>query len=164
MNFRFRHSKSASIHAVLARVLACTAFGFSLSCAAGPAQEAFYHQLMKTETPEGYSPTRAFTIVTDAENGNQLVAEDDPNLRFNLMWMQQYQEGYKVRRGGAAVGEIFRTYIKSAYKAYRDRHSSSMSFLPDENGVVKTRSFSRDVDYRLNWNGSDVKLKVEYSF
>jgi hypothetical protein len=164
MNRRFCQSNISRLGAVLTQVLAFATFGFSLTCAAGPAEDAFYHQLLKTETPDGYHPTRTFTIVTDAENGNQLVAEDDPSLRFNLLWMDQYQTGYKSRNGGAAIGELFRSYMKSAYKAYRDRHSQALSALPDENGSMKVRSFSRDVDYRLNWNGNDVRLKVEYSF
>jgi hypothetical protein len=136
--------------------------GISQQCQAG-GEDAFYHQLLKTETPSGYQPTRSFTIVTDAEHGNQLVAEDDPNLRFNLAWMQQFQPGYKSRRGGSAFGEIFRSYLKTAYKSYRDHNAQSMSALPDENGSGTAKSFT-DVDYNLKVTSDEVRFKVGYSF
>jgi hypothetical protein len=136
--------------------------GLTQTCHAG--DDAFYHQLLKLHTPDGYQPTRNFTIVTDAEHGNQLVAEDDPNLRFNLAWMQQFQPGYKERRGGAAFGEMFRSYLKTAYKSYRDHNAQSMSALPDENGSVRSRSFASDVDYNVKVTSDEVRFKVEYNF
>lgn len=125
--------------------------------------DAFYHQLLKTRDTEGYRPTRSFTIITDAEHGNQMVAEDDPDLRFNLLWMQQYQPGYRGRNGGAALGEIVRDYLRSAYKSYRSHHAQSLSALPDENGTLKSRA-TTDLDYRINWDGEDFRLGVKYSF
>lgn len=143
----------------------CTALlGFAQTCHAAPPDDAFYHQLLKMRTPVGYQPTRSFTIVTDAENGNQLVAEDDADLRFNLLWMQQFQPGYRSRQGGSAFGELFRSYVRTAYKAYRERNAQSMAALPDENGSVKSRSFARDVDYNLKVTDDEVRLKVQYSY
>jgi hypothetical protein len=144
----------------------CIAATFSLPqvAAAAPSDDAFYHQLLKMRTPAGYHPTRTFTIVTDAERGNQLVAEDDADLRFNLMWMQQFQPGYKARQGGSAFGELFRSYVKRAYKSYRDRNAQTMAILPDENGSVRSSAFSRDVDYNLKLTDDEVRLKVEYTY
>lgn len=152
-------------HQSLPLLLFCVAtLGFSQTCQAAPPDDAFYHQLLKMRTPEGYQPTRSFTIVTDEDNGNQLVADDDPNLRFNLMWMQQFQPGYKARHGGSAFGAIFRSYVKTAYKSYRDRNAQTMSALPDENGSVKSESFTRDIDYNLKLTDDEVRFKVEYSY
>jgi hypothetical protein len=149
---------------VLATICGLTPLPFSHAAAAGPGDDAFYHQLLKTQTPAGYRPTRTFTIITDAEHGNQMVAEDDPDLRFNLLWMQQFQPGYKTRNGGAAFGEIARSYLRSAYKSYRDRHAQTLSAFPDENGTMKAHAISNDLDYHLNWNGGDFKLGIKYSF
>lgn len=146
-------------------MVAC--LGASSSCHAAPPDDAFYHQLLKmnTTTPDGYQPTRTFTIVTDSEHGNQLVAEDDADLRFNLMWMQQFQPGYKARHGGSAFGEIFRSYVKNAYKAYRNSNAQSMAAMPDENGSGSVgNAFARDVDYNLKVTDSEVRFKVEYSY
>ena len=140
------------------------ALGLPQTCHAGKPDDAFYHQLLKMRTPEGYQPTRSFTIVTDEERGNQLVAEDDTNLRFNLMWMQQFQPGYKSRQGGSAFGEIFRSYVKSAYKSYRDRNAQALSALPDENGSGRASAFTRDVDYNLKLTDDEVRLKVQYTY
>lgn len=150
----------------LAIATLCTAAVCSIAPAteAAPPDDAFYHQLLKMRTPAGYQPTRTFTIVIDTENGNQLVAEDDAHLRFNLLWMQQFQPGYKARHGGSAFGEIFRSYVKTAYKSYRDSNAQSMAALPDENGSVKSRSFARDVDYNLKVTDDEVRFKVEYSY
>jgi hypothetical protein len=156
------HQKDASSFRALCASFFATILGLPLTCSAG---DAFYQQLLKAPVNDGYRPTRSFTIVTDAERGNQLVAEDDPNLRFNLLWMQQFQPGYRAREGGAAIGELFRGYIKSAYKSYRERNAESFSALPDENGSIKVRSsYRNEIDYRLNLNDGDVKLKVKYSF
>ena len=138
--------------------------GLSQSCHSAPRDDAFYHQLLKMRTPDGYQPTRSFTIVTDAERGNQLVADDDPNLRFNLMWMQQFQPGYKSRQGGSAFGEIFRSYVKSAYKSYRERNAQAMSAMPDENGSGKASAFTRDIDYNLKLTDDELRFKVEYTY
>lgn len=135
-----------------------------LPCAAGPGDDAFYHQLLKTQPPSGYRPTRAFIVVTDPEHGDQMVATDDPDLRFNLLWMQQSQPGYRTRNGGAALGEIARSYLRSAYRSYRERNAQTLSAFPDENGTMKARAISNDLDYHLNWNGGDFKLGVKYSF
>lgn len=131
-----------------------------------PSDDAFYHQLMKLPQSDGYSPTRTFTIVTDAEHGNQLVAEDDPNLRFNLIWMEQYRPGYKARSGGAAFGEIFRSYIKSAYKSYRASNSQSiLHALPDENGSLRaSSSYTGEMDYNLKVTDDEVRFKIQYSY
>lgn len=147
----------------LATTLAATLIA-PQTCRAAPPDDAFYHQLLKMRTPDGYQPTRNFTIVTDAERGNQLVADDDPNLRFNLMWMQQFQPGYKARHGGSALGEIFRSYVKGTYKSYRERNAQAMSAMPDENGSGKTSAFTRDIDYNLKLTDDEVRFKLEYSY
>lgn len=136
----------------------------ALCAQAGPSGDAFYQQLLKAPVQQGYQPTRSFTIVTDEEHGNQLVAVDDPDLRFNVLWMQQHQPGYRMRMGGAALSEMLRSYARSVYKSFRTRHAQTFSSLPDENGAVKVRSFSNEVEYHLNWSGKDVKLGVEYDF
>ncbi len=143
---------------------ATAAFGFAQTCSAAPGDDVFYHQLVKLPTSNGYQPTRSFTIISDAEHGNQLVAEDDPNLRFNLAWMNQYQPGYKSQHGGAAFGEMFRSFIKTAYKSYRERNAQAMAAMPDENGSGKAGDFASDVDYNLKVTNDEVRLKVGYSF
>lgn len=149
-------------------IVALATLGCSV-CQAAPAtpgDEAFYHQLLKLPQSDGYSPTRTFTIITDAEHGNQLVAEDDPNLRFNLLWMEQFRPGYKTRSGGSALGEIFRSYIKSAYKSYRAGNSQSiLHALPDENGSLRASSnYTSEMDYNLKVTDDEVRFKIQYSY
>lgn len=150
---------------VLVALLASTASHLHAApySSTAPKDDAFYHQLLKLPATTGYSPTRTFTIVTDAEQGNRLVAEDDPNLRFNLLWLEQFRPGYKSAQGGSAVGNIVRSYLKTAYKAYRDRGGPS-SMLPDENGSFARPDFSGGMDYNLRVDDDEVRMKVEYSF
>ena len=135
----------------------------SVTCQAGPKEEPFYHQLIDLKDRDGYQPTRTFTIVTDAEHGNQLVAEDDPDLRFNLMWMDRYQPGYKERKGGAAIGQIFRSYAKSLYKSYRANHNGESNVLPDGEGRGSV-GYTTDMDYDLRISGDEVKVGFKYTY
>jgi hypothetical protein len=139
---------------------------FAPASLGAPSEEAFYQQLLKLPQTDGYRPTRTFTIITDADNGNQLVADDDADLRFNLLWMQQFRPGYKTTRGGAAFGQIFRTYMKSAYKSYRDRNNGGMlSALPDENGSLPSSRFrGGEMDYGLKVTDDEVRIRIEYSY
>lgn len=160
----FRFLRMHCVAAVTTALLSATCLAEPLSVTT-PKDDAFYHQLLKLPENNGYHPTRTFTIVTDAEHGDQLVAEDDPNLRFNLLWMQQYRPGYKTRNGGAALGDIFRSYVKSAYKSYRSRNAQGSSMLPDENGSVRSKSdYSGEMDYNVKVTGDEVRFKVEYSY
>ena len=130
-----------------------------------PKDDAFYHQLLKLPVNDGYRPTRTFTIVADAEHGNRLVADDDSNLRFNLLWMEQFRPGYKNREGGAALGNIVRSYLKTAYKTYRAHNTIGDGMLPDENGSLRGRpAGSGETDYNLRLTDDEVRVKVEYSF
>ena len=130
--------------------------------------DAFYKQLLKLPDSRGYLPTRSFTIVVDTEHGNRLVASDDPNLRFNLLWMEQYQPGYHATQGGSAFGELLRSYLKLAYKAYRD-HYSALSALPDENGSLHAADAHATnlidaMDYNLKVTGDEVRFKIQYRY
>lgn len=154
------------LRALFATIIATFAAELTVECQADPREDAFYHQLVKLPATDGYHPTRTFTIITDAEHGNQLVAEDDDNLRFNLLWMQQFRPDYKASRGGAAFGEIFRSYLKNAYKAYRDRNSNGMlSALPDENGSLNhSRLSNGEMDYNVKVTGDEVRFRLQYKY
>lgn len=155
-----------------ATVCSFAALLFTQQCGADslstPSDDAFYHQLLKLPANTGYQPTRSFTIVVDTDRGNQLVAEDDVNLRFNLLWMEQFKDGYKSTRGGSAFGQIFRSYLKTAYKSYRDRNAQSMSALPDEEGSIQAKdgatNFVDAMDYNLKVTDDEVRLRVRYSY
>lgn len=146
-----------------AAAFGCTAL-FTSAAAAGPAEEPFYHQFIDLKTNNGYRPTRTFTIVSDPTHGDQLVAEDDADLQFNIIWLDQYQEGYKTRDGGAALGHMVREYLKSAYKAYRERNAQRLSALPDEKGNGRINGFEGEMNYRLRWNDDEVKIGFEYTY
>lgn len=130
--------------------------------------DAFYHQLLKLPDDTGYQPTRTLTIIVDTERGNQLVAADDPNLRFNMLWMEQFKPGYRSTRGGSAVGELFRSYVKAAYKAYRNQNAQSLRALPDENGSIHRKesatNFIDAMDYNLRVTDDEVRFKVQYTY
>lgn len=134
-----------------------------------PSDDAFYHQLIKLPESNGYLPTRSFTIIVDTDRGNQLVAADEANLRFNMLWMEQFKPGYRTRRGGAAIGMLFRSYAKNAYKAYRANKAQSMMAFPSESESLDRASdeiisFSDALDYKLKISSDEVRLKLQYNY
>lgn len=142
----------------------CTAL-LSTTAAAGPADEPFYHQFIDLKkAAEGYRPTRTFTIVSDPTHGDRLVAEDDTDLQFNILWLDQYQEGYKSRNGGSALGHMLREYLKTAYKSYRERNAQKLSALPDEKGDGRINGFDGEMHYRLRLNDDEVRVGFEYNY
>jgi hypothetical protein len=160
-----------SIRRIAAIVFACGAAFLSQSSVADSLSrvrdDAFYHQLIKLPESDGYLPTRSFTIIVDTERGNQLVAEDDPNLRFNMLWMEQFKPGYKTRRGGAAFGMLFRSYVREAYKSYRANNSQSMMAFPNESESLDNDavgSLADSIDYKLRISGDSIRLKLEYHY
>lgn len=86
-------------------------------------------------------------------------AEEDDDLAFNYLWMQQHQQGYKHKNGGAAFGKLLRMGVKQWYQSYRG-NSSAGGNVTDED-ITSTLS---KMDYRLKVSGDKVKLGVEYEF
>ncbi len=150
------------VHRIAAAVLALVVSGFAMSGHAdvlsSAHDDAFYHQLLKLPTARGYLTTRSFTIVVDTEHGN----------RFNLLWMEQFRPGYRATRGGSAFGEVVRSYLKLAYKAYRDSNAQAMAALPDENGSIhaaaNATNFIDAMDYNLKITGDEVRFKIQYNY
>jgi hypothetical protein len=132
---------------------------------AGPAEEPFYRQLIDLRSPSGYQPTRAFTIVVDASQGNRLVAEDDPALQFNLLWLDQFQPGYRQREGGAGLGLVFRSYLRHLFEAWRGQNGGSFNYLPD--GDIDAPRFGGvegEMEYHLRVSDDEVKVRFEYIY
>jgi hypothetical protein len=164
MNKRMRVICSRPASQVAVALLAA----LTLTCAsgishAGPADEPFYHQLITFSEPAGYQPTRTFTIVADTRHGNRLVAEDDPDLQFNMLWMDQYQPGYKTRNGGAAFGMLLRSYARSLYETWQHNRGSNGS-LPANAGDETSVGLGAETSYELRLKSDEVRLGVSYSF
>lgn len=145
-------------------LLACLAGqSAALADASTATQLHFYQQLIDLEAPRQYVPTRTFTVIRD-ESGDRLVADDDAQLQFNMLWLRQYEEGYRYREGGAALGRLVRTYLKNAWRNYRSSHAQLLSAAPDENGSGGLGAFSTDMEYRLRWSDDEVTLGLEYRY
>lgn len=111
----------------------------------------------------GYRPTRSYTVVRDA-TGDRLVARDDPQLAFNLLWLEQHDPAYRYREGGAAFGKLVRSLLKNAWRNYREDHAQQLAGAPDAEGNGSLERFSEDTDYRLRWSDDEVTIAVEYAF
>jgi len=127
------------------------------------AEEPFYRQLIDLQQPAGYSPTRSFTIVVDGER-NRLVASDDPDLQFNLMWLDQFHPDYRHRRGGAAIGQLLRSYLRQLYDDGRQQNSMSAGYVPDGDVDVKVGNFGGEMEYHLRVKDDEVNLRLEYLY
>ncbi len=128
------------------------------------ADEPFYRQLIDLKRPDGYSPTRSFTIIVDGERGNRLVASDDADLQFNLMWLDQFHPDYKARNGGAAVGQLLRSWLRQLYDDGRAQRSRVASGLPDGDVDVRMGSFGGEMEYHLRASDDEVRLRLEYLY
>ena len=91
---------------------------------------------------------------------NQAILEQDKHLRFNQIWMDQYQNSQRHKSGGAALGKIFRISVGHLYDRFRTNtkpivinHHQNLNF---ENEPA--------IDYRLRVSNSKVKMKMEYKF
>ena len=128
------------------------------------AEEPFYRQLIDLQQPTGYAPTRTFTIIVDGERGNRLVASDDADLQFNLMWLDQYQPNYRQREGGGAIGLLLRSYLRQLYDDGRQQHSVSSGYAPDGDVDVNFGNFGGEMEYHLRPKDDEVNLRFEYSY
>lgn len=154
------HRTQRSLRTTIALIV-CGLLGFCASCLAQASDEPFYRQLIRFKDHGGYQPTRAFTVVTDARQGNRLVAEDDPDLNFNMAWMDQFQPGYKSRNGGAALGVLLRGYARSLFESYRGNNQGN-SLIP--NADDESLNFGGDVEYDLRLKSDEVLVGVKYTF
>ncbi|MDY0071216.1 MAG: hypothetical protein RBR77_01035 [Thauera sp.] len=157
------HARSIHCTTILQRTTVLAALAFAGLCHAGPAEEPFYHQFISLKERSGYQPTRTFTIIIDARHDNRLVAEDDPDLQFNVMWMDQYQPGYKSRNGGAAFGMLLRNYARSLLDSYQNNQGGSGS-LPGNTGDETSVGFGAETSYELRLKSDEVRVGVSYSF
>lgn len=133
-------------------------------CPAVLAEEPFYRQLIDLQQPAGYSPTRTFTVIVDGERGNRLVASDDPNLQFNLAWMDQYHPDYRHRKGGGALGLLVRSYLRQLYDDGREQRAVSANYVPDGDVDVGIGNFGGEMEYHLRVKDDEVNLRLEYLY
>jgi hypothetical protein len=86
----------------------------------------------------------------------------DKDLPFNYLWMRQYQDDYRYRKGTSATGKVFRRTLRNLYLSYSKKpgsYSSKKTYSGDMESF-----FTRDLDYRLRVSTSKVRFKVEYEF
>jgi hypothetical protein len=81
----------------------------------------------------------------------------DNDLAFNYLWMQQNQQNYRQKAGGAAFGILVRRGLKSLYKTHG---GSGLEAINDDD----FRSDYSDLDYRLRLSSDKIKLGIEYQF
>ncbi|MEE8059306.1 MAG: hypothetical protein V3T17_15940 [Pseudomonadales bacterium] len=109
-----------------------------------PAQNSLLQQVMAPNLIFNASPT-------DPTQDNELA--------FNYLWMQQYQEGYGYKGGGAAMGKLLRMGVKNFYKSYTG--SNAITGIGADDDIASRFS---DLDYRLRLSSDRVKLGIEYEF
>ena len=121
-------------------------------------QPADSSSVTDTTVIDSHPNHRQYSSLSSLYNDPDSTAPDQ-NLAFNHLWMRQYQDDYKSRSGGSALGKLFRLGLKSAYRTYSGRNSSQYSSSKDS-----ISSNYSDLDYRLRLSGSKVKLNIKYEF
>ncbi len=85
--------------------------------------------------------------------------DEEEDVGFNYLWMQQQQLGYRHRDGSNAVGKLFKMSLKALYKGYYGRNSGGSITSDDD----FSSSFS-DLDYRMSVSDDKIKVGVKYEF
>lgn len=136
-------------------------FLIALISSAFAAGDDFYSQYLKTTPKQDYSPTVQYSIQVDEHGNNVVAAMDDPNLKFNYLWMKSYEPGYRSFSGPVALREIIRQYMVAGYKQERFSNAETFKNIPDENGEGK---ISNNFAYRFIANGPELKFRIQYNF
>lgn len=142
-------------------LIATLATSIAIAEQSATSPHAFYQLLMPpSELPSGYRPTIKVLVTAD---GTPLPI-DDTNLRFNQLWLNEYQADYEYRDGGSAVAELLREGFKSLYREYRQSDRAPTQLLPDENGRGGFGGYSTELNYNIRLSSDELKLGLEYSF
>ena len=149
------------ILALLLTFSLCSSAGHTETIAADLTLTPFYHQLRSSNDSQYQPSINGLLQRVMSSNPMFNAAPMDPDLdnelAFNYLWMQQQQQDYKHKDGGAAIGKLLRMSIKGLYKSY----SGSTSISHGDEDVSRRISA---IDYRLRVSGDKVKLAMEYEF
>lgn len=110
-------------------------------------------------------PSEIYDHMTQSD---QLAFENDDDLLFNYLWLEQHQQHYKYRTNGGAAKRLLRRSVESLYKADIKYHGNSEKSTRDlhkkelNHGVKDF--FANDLSYRLRLRTSIIKVGVEYEF
>lgn len=127
--------------------------------ASGP---LFYQQLIDLNTRfHAHAPSRTPILISAANGPTQWLAEHDPHLAFDLLWLEQHRDGYRYREGGAALGKLFRSLLRQAWDNYRDDGGSFLSVVPDTADRA-ARAYRPGTRYDLRISDDEVELGFEY--
>lgn len=91
-------------------------------------------------------------------NASPIDPIQDDDMAFHYLWMQQHQENYKYKGGGAAIGKLLRMSVKGLYKSYTHSRSATR-----QGGEDVSARFD-ELDYRLRLSSDKVRLRVKYEF
>lgn len=131
-------------------------------CQQQPAPTAFYLQYHRSAQPFDTRPSPDALQSMRLDGIRHATVYPHRHQRddfdFNYLWLQQYQEGYDHRSGGAALGKILRMSIESLY---RDYHGNSTRV---DHGDDDFASRYQEFDYKLRLSDDRIKFGIEYEF
>ncbi len=155
-----QHDLKVAFLTSFAVLLLCAALGYSNRSTAEVIvpNTPFYYQLHQFKSgniqADQSSLLNKISLDTNTFNAIPMTRNQEDDLAFNYLWMQQYQQDYEYKDGGAAIGKLLRMGLKSMYR----RNNASLS---SENDFSSSYS---SFDYHLRLSGNKFKIGLEYDF
>ena len=109
------------------------------------------------------SPATASETLLDAENTqllNQAYLANDPQLKFNQLWLRQNSDDYSHRSGGAALGKLFRMVLRNWY----EQNNSSKATIIINHHQNRFAENELNTDYNLRLSNDKIHLKMEIKY
>jgi hypothetical protein len=125
------------------------------------ADDKFYSQYLSFPDHINYTPTVYYAVFVDEDGTNRVIASNDPNLKFNILWLRSYSPEYKQVTGSGVFNELARRAFAKGYKAQVAANPVVFQSLPDETGKVK---ISNKAIYRIVANSDDIRISFSVKF
>ena len=98
--------------------------------------------------------------IEDAKLLNQAYLANDPNLKFNQLWLKQADHSYSHKSGGAALGKLFRMVLRDWYEQ-NHRGGETIIINHHQNRFAENELVT---DYNLRLSNDKINLKMEIKF
>lgn len=128
----------------------------------------FHNQFIpQRTTPAWYKPTIQITVsnIADADKqGLGWYSDENPNTRFNQLWLNENRPGYRSVEGSKVLNRMLQFSFKKAYKKYRSENVDMFKQLPNEEGNGRMKDWDAEMEYTIRASDDSIKMGMEYKY
>jgi hypothetical protein len=128
----------------------------------------FHSQFIPQETtPAWYKPTIKITVSNIHDADQQELgwySDENPNTRFNQLWLNESQPGYRSVEGSKVLNRMLQFSFKKAYKKYRSENVDMFKQLPNEEGNGRMKNWDAEMEYTIRASDDSIKMGMEYKY